>query len=1273
MKIGNIDCKRLSMQCSPPRPAGNLEHVYLYLSWVGGADEENVPAAATSNEKRDLPIGFPSFYQKRQNLGPAQLRVPHHRPRSSPAPESSSSTLLKTPTVQTCEAVPEASPSSSSNGSAARIPQSDSQPSLRPHTLVRSSSDRPTTTGQNDSASNSQLSIPVSASTPAGRRASWLSSLSYKFSSSSLQPSSNTASPTTSKTQSDKVTQNAVNAPTNSEDAGKHGGNTSPPPSATKSSHPSFFQSALRRLSSSSTQLSGNVAKPLGTGGRVERRVMNIDRNRERCRIQELEAGKLRRVSFCVDVEIAGAPRYPDEGYVGKKSHERDKEKKIKEKGEGEALKHPQKVENDGDGEGGEAESAAKANKEGSGPKDPGSKDSKKGEEIEANAEEKKPSSKKKEKKKRSEGERKERKVRKRKQAEANGTVPMEHTVETNQPPAGDMSSCSTPGNLTPKPQDRPTTDPLRIYRRCCQLRETPTLKKIVEQLSSPAYAETGVVLSLDLSENLLQFADVVTFSDFLALVPVKKLNLENSGLGDEAVRVILAGLLAVRGSAEEEHPLDPPQLAVCIAENGSTGQSKNETPRKHAFGRGHGVVEKLSLKNNSKIGRDGWRYISCFIHLSRSVKAIDLSMIPFPQEASTHRSPGPPTRQTTSGGTTAVEIACIFSKAIAERLGGAQLEELAMAECGLSPGQIGKIVDGVIRSGVRRLGLASNGMNEEGLEHVARYVREASCEGLDLGGNDLGSLISTLTGAMHDKCPLCALSLADCNLTPSSLSRLFPALVSLPNFRFIDLSHNRTLFQAQPDALPLIRKYLPQLRMLKRIHLVDVELTPEHAISLSEILPEVPNLAHLNILENSQLSALTSTGDETSQEEASALYASLMSAVKVSNTIICIDVDVPGDNSSEVVKALAKQVIAYCLRNMERITELGSTAAATMEPHEEKKVAIPDVLLHLVGHAEDGGEDQSDDQSVHENDYVVGGTGIVKALGVCLGNMSRDSRQYPSEPSADVSDIETQRVELAELGYRGKAKDMSKNLLDSARKIRSRLQPALAREDKMHDYMNYRRLLFLDQTLAGMIQRFEDEYPECRLSNEPSTSYLSPYPTSEPGSSPTLRKEPSTTETEDEDAGPLLVRHNSDVSLASRALSNEEGRMHRFGQRIRREVFRPETLDHHHGTTGEEEEAQPVKALRCQIESMKSEEIIDKVETLGAEAVIRELSTDVERLHSLAKQDPEAFEQFRAAQLMAEHNNLATTSFPDSNHAVEGSPEGTAPGTNTNARATGV
>ena len=780
---------------------------------------------------------------------------------------------------------------------------------------------------------------------------------------------------------------------------------------------------------------------------------MNIDPNRERCKVQGLDQAKLRRVAFCVDVEIAGTARYVDEDErspsppppgrrpsLTQLEHQvevkKRKEKKLKEKGEGEALKHPEAVVEEIEKNG-----VLKASGEVVGNGGELKTESKIGEET-------KDISKKKEKKKRSEEERKERKERKRKEAEANGIVPVEVTLgaESSSP------SDSPPGASTPRAQDKPTTDPLRIYRRCCQLRETPVLKRITEQLSALNAcdpATPGVVSCLDFSGYWMQLPDVITLGDYLAVVPVKKLMMEDCGLGDEAVRVILAGLLAAKTPAQARH---------------NRHLAKKHRNEFESAGEILGVIEKLSLKNNPKIGQNGWRHISLFMHMSRSIKALDLSGIPFPEFSPSTNSPGSPARATTTT-KPPVDMATVISKALAERLAGPRLEELVMAECNLDTGLIGKIVDAAMKSGLTRLGLASNHLTRDGLEHVCRYVQAGRCEGLDLGGNDLRDDLHIVAQALHDRCPLYALSLADCNLTPTSLRSLFPALCILPNFRFIDLSHNHDLFSTQPNALSLLRTYIPQLQLIKRIHLQDVEMSSEHAIALAEILPESPNLAHLNILENPQLSALASAKDEASQEEACALYASLMVAVRVSESIICIDIEVPSQDSSEVVKALAKQVVAYSLRNMERgpVAEAYAAAVApTTEPHVgEKQVAVPDILLHLVGHAEGVAENHDDDEPAPDDDYIVGGTGVVKALGVCLGNRSMDYRRPSRDISPGDSGTVTPRQVLKGADVtKGKAKEMSKDLLGSARKIRARLQPALVRELRAGNDMGYSKFL---------------------------------------------------------------------------------------------------------------------------------------------------------------------------------------------------------------------
>ncbi|KAI9834350.1 MAG: hypothetical protein M1826_004276 [Phylliscum demangeonii] len=967
---------------------------------------------------------------------------------------------------------------------------------------------------------------------------------------------------------------------------------------------------------------------------------MNVDPNRERSQVPGLDQAKLRRVAFCVDVEIARNPKYKDDNAERKGKRPRnEKDKKPKEKEEVEKLEQVDiaKPEVSTNGVGAEMavnEVAAPLGYETI--------------EKETSANERESAAER-------EGDENN---TERSQGQPSGSLSADDARHGNGSASETTAATTTAAKTSPrKHEDRPTTDPLRVYRRCCLLRETQALKRVVDQLSSPdvaAGASAGVVSLLDLSNLQVSVADAVTLADWLAVVPVKRLKLENCDLGDEAVRVILCGLYAC------SPPHDGRQLI----------KKPSQSERR-------GAIEKLCLKNNPKIGREGWRCISLFLHLSRSIKAVDLSLMPFPQPITSSQGHGVLAKFTTDK-EVAMPTATLLSKAIAERLAGPHLEELNLSECGLSTDDVEKILDAVSKSGLRRLGLASNHLTSAGLEHVSRFIRLGQCEGLDLGGNDLRDRLAVVSASLEGKNPLYALSLADCNLTPSSLSDLFPALESLPNFRFIDLSHNQHLFSTQPDALGLLRKHLPRLHNLKRIHLEDVAMSSHHCIALAEILPEMACLAHLSILDNPQLSALASADDETSQEEACALFASLMAAVRVSNSIVCIDVDVPSQNSSEIVKALAKQVVAYCLRNMEHgaMAEYDAVAASGLPGTEadgsEKPLAVPDILLHIVGHVEGYPEDLGTDEPAPDRDYVIGGTGVVKALGVCLGNNSSNSRHASGDDflgggggGGAGSGTATPKATLREgaLG-KGKAKEMSKNLLGSARKIRARLQPALIKEETAQDDMNYRRLLFLDQTLERMIQRFEDEYPECRLrpavlpvrqasnnlhdvrrASADANPASSDSGDSSPGTSMSEgvvvdRATPEFLSATDDDDGaesePAQIRrtrpsrHGSDVSLASRALALEEGRMHRFGQQIQRDILRPQGLDHAHGTTGLEPESEHLHALRQRLQALGGMEIKERVIRDGLEAVMREMGANADELQRLAVEQPACFDAAR-------------------------------------------
>lgn len=884
-----------------------------------------------------------------------------------------------------------------------------------------------------------EASVPASAQTPpkksrpgllgrasTDKRSSWMSNLSSKFSSSqSQQTGPSPTSAAVSKAQSIPLpaspsaksmngyfpTTIANNAQKDTSEEAIDDEYSPYIPQQPKAGG-SFFSSALRRISTN------NPARPqvgTGQGGVRPRKTLNVDTVRDRCAVKELEQLNLRRVSFRVDVELLGGSKYAAEGEPTERK-KKIKDKKLKERAEGNALRKTSisllETESDSD----DVIQTAGA-KLGSPPPNKVSwADDSKGDAAKT-AEQKRPVQ---------QG-----------TLTNNGnpekvSAPVDIVSNTSNTPAPDPRKLSLEGPPL-KSDDKPTTDPLRVYRRCCQLREAPVLKRISEQLSNPnvyATESPGVVNCLNLNSSRMQAADIVCLGDWLAIVPVKKLQLEDANLTDEGLRVILAGLLAAK------HPE--------ILKRKRAKSSPNQ-PREF-LRQATGIVEKLSLKNNKRITAEGWMHICLFLNMSRSIKAIDLSMIPFPQ-LPTVNAQEQSTRARSNSNSGVRDTAEIFRKSLAERLAGNCLEELLLAECGLSTYQLGKIID-YASTGIPILGLASNHLDHAGFAHVGRYLRSGICKGLDLGGNDLHmkmESISTNLAELRTRSHnlLWALSFANCNLTADDLEQLFPALVELPDFRLLDLSHNRGLFAGSgPTALGVLRRYLPKLPLLKRISLGDTSLTAPQAIGLADIIPECRNLIHVSLLDNPELrKVLVEAVDVAAQEEACAVYASMMTAVRLSKTLLCMDIDVPSPNASEVVKALARQVVAYLLTNIERYSEYDAIKvadAAALLPdisEVEKTAARPEILQHFLEHHEHP-ELHTGKTPAADEDYFVGGTGVVKALSYCLNASQLKRNSVQPETSTELLESEAGKAT---------AKEMSKTLLESARKWRNSLQPKLA------------------------------------------------------------------------------------------------------------------------------------------------------------------------------------------------------------------------------------
>ena len=996
---------------------------------------------------------------------------------------------------------------------------------------------RPNLLGRTNSQENEnplpQVNSPPATASPKqlARRTSWISSLSSKFSSPGTSPSAQTSSFETKGPKSPTAASSGYigdsHSVSNNKAPGKGGQKSQDRPALgsprrpsvlvqagrEREDHTSFLQSALRKLSTGGSAFGHGAVNDQAN----KRRVMNVDRHRDRVRVADLESSNLRRVAFCVDVEVAGHASWHEveefeaerrmaqavhsptsgrqnmsvidrhvQGVKSKKDRKNEKRDGNENKVTGGVdtvpvenpstvrttdTKQPESTPSQAFQESAipvEAEILIKTPEEHAAadaastnlPTEP----------------QPAPNSRKKEKKKKSEAERKERKDKRRRRAEDDGEVPIEivggngdenddddhvkQSTSLSPPKEHDATSSSTTksqrSSISHRTGHSPTTNPLRIYKRCAQLRETTVVDIVCRQISSPPATlsdSPGTIAVLDLSKTVMSLPELITLGDWLAVVPVRKILLEDCELTDEAVRVILAGLLACKTTEQARY-----NRRLFKKADDETGEEQL------------GVVEKVSLKGNAAITKRGWRHIALFLHLSRSLRAIDLSGIPFQDGKTSTESAQPGASKSKHDNnfagkdrsdTNGSGLRRMLAESLTQRFGSSTLEELVMNNCHLASADVSAITEAASKCKLRRLGLAGNSLDEDGLRLVGSYIATGICEGLDLSNNDLHNGIQPLTDSLVEGFNFYALGLSGCNLSPCDLKALLPSLVSLKNFRFVDLSGNQGLFSTHANILSLLRRYLPQMKSLRRIHLNDVGLSSEPVIALAEILPECPSLTHLSILDNQAITDIVNSKDGPAQEEACALFAALLTAVRMSSPPVTVDIEVPSSDSSEIVKALASRVVAYTLRNMEQGTLQELEGAVPSQSGSKKQAS--EILLQLVGDVQrNKTDDDSADATEQEDDYLMGGNAIVKALSVCLGTIDDKGRTASGSGTPNDSGMSTPKMSQGEnrgSECRKKAWDMSKELLECARKIKVRVAPALVREDRAGNHLTYRKL----------------------------------------------------------------------------------------------------------------------------------------------------------------------------------------------------------------------
>lgn len=202
--------------------------------------------------------------------------------------------------------------------------------------------------------------------------------------------------------------------------------------------------------------------------------------------------------------------------------------------------------------------------------------------------------------------------------------------------------------------------------------------------------------------------------------------------------------------------------------------------------------------------------------------------------------------------------------------------------------------------------------------------------------------------------------------------------------------------------------------------------------------------------------------------------------------------------------------------------------------------------------------------------------------------------------------------------------------------------------------------------TLQRMIQRFEDEFPDTRIPDENSTarssdgslnlSNVNDSTILEPVGSSANGNTTAEAEGEDEDVDRYAVRlsrTSSNTSLHSRALTSEEGKVHRLSHHFSHSLLGRPDNDKSKDADQESSEKQisqsppdavQVQALREKLERLRAIQGEDTDTNVHCEddpssssrPILQDGASNLEELLALQKQDPEAFAELKESHIVA-------------------------------------
>lgn len=332
-----------------------------------------------------------------------------------------------------------------------------------------------------------------------------------------------------------------------------------------------------------------------------------------------------------------------------------------------------------------------------------------------------------------------------------------------------------------------------QIYTRCCHLREILPIPATLKQLKN----KTKPLSVLKLLNPKPTLIDVLSFSDFIAIVPITTVIFDNVTMTTEMLKHILSSL------------------------------TYNKS------------LEKLSLRN-VPIDEIGWKYLCKFLSSNRSIKKLDISQQRIKSDTKPFLIRGSMNWK-------------LFIKALIVRGG---IDELVINGCKLSDQVFKDLVDNALTISTFRLGIASCELNDFKTETICNWIKhpKSRCVGVDVAFNDLsqGQLKYFIDCFNSGNVKLIFFSLYQTNLSNfEEAGKLLESLTKVKTLRFLDLSSLPDLF---PGIISKLNFFLPKFENLKRIHFDLNNLTSPSIIAISEILPKVKGLLHVSFLGNRNL-----------------------------------------------------------------------------------------------------------------------------------------------------------------------------------------------------------------------------------------------------------------------------------------------------------------------------------------------------------------------------------------------------------------------------------